>query len=559
MYGNPKYKHIHVPQIINVNVRQYLIGFYHRMQFSTNQKGVKIDEKTGGLDQTERYGSQLKYFNATSNTKLFSITQKINHEDGEEEKRNRELWAGSSKQGITEIESGPDIRKYNVSLFYVDATTTETRSVYLGTYDTKLAAENAMSFFTHNLSTVDDISFQRLENHWREQKACFRTLKQLRLSLRLCNKCDKLYCKLRCARCATVRYCSRACQKLDWSTHKIQCNKIYKAQKKKKKIQKENEKTVKKGMKDAARIKTRKTTDVTTDGKGKAKEQLDLIMKETAYADVTNLIAYEAMFKELGSRIQAMKYFIPDVAWDAGVEEGLLLKLKELMKREVKICSKFQTYIPVSFTQCILSNLLVGFMVPGSTMTTNSNAYRCTQLFGETEGALEALFSVIEARLNLVLKVPRTWLPKYLEETKEICRHTNTMLISKKICLKVFKKYKMKKKAGVRFGKWMHLTNKIDDMKYIDPDGGLAGLINGMVARIHIYCNMLKKNANFHKHLKLSKVHKNGTISQEELYLALHYGPGKIIIERGKPMSGAEINIEVPKNLEKIAMGKFKM
>ena len=117
MYGNPKYKHIHVPQIINVNVRQYLIGFYHRMQFSTNQKGVKIDEKTGGLDQTERYGSQLKYFNATSNTKLFSITQKINPEDGEEEKRNRELWAGSSKQGITEIESGPDIRKYNVSLF----------------------------------------------------------------------------------------------------------------------------------------------------------------------------------------------------------------------------------------------------------------------------------------------------------------------------------------------------------------------------------------------------------------------------------------------------------
>ena len=31
---------------------------------------------------------------------------------------------------------------------------------------------------------------------------------------------------LKCARCERVRYCSRACQKADWTVHKLMCKPI---------------------------------------------------------------------------------------------------------------------------------------------------------------------------------------------------------------------------------------------------------------------------------------------------------------------------------------------
>ena len=40
----------------------------------------------------------------------------------------------------------------------------------------------------------------------------------------ICSKCSKPDEKLLlCARCQTVRYCSKECQVSDWSTHKLKC------------------------------------------------------------------------------------------------------------------------------------------------------------------------------------------------------------------------------------------------------------------------------------------------------------------------------------------------
>ena len=40
---------------------------------------------------------------------------------------------------------------------------------------------------------------------------------------RICNKCGDS-CKSKCSRCKKVYYCNRDCQKLDWKSHKLECN-----------------------------------------------------------------------------------------------------------------------------------------------------------------------------------------------------------------------------------------------------------------------------------------------------------------------------------------------
>ena len=96
-------------------------------------------------------------------------------------------------------------------------------------------------------------------------------------------------------------------------------------------------------------------------------------------------------------------------------------------------------------------------------------------------------------------------------------------------------------------------------MKTIDPSGGLAGLIFGLVSRIHIYCHMLKLQPKFYKQLKLRQQHVNGTISQDELYKGLHLEVSKVAIERNESVRGIETNQIVQATLEKIAYGKYKM
>ena len=64
--------------------------------------------------------------------------------------------------------------------------------------------------------------------------------------------------------------------------------------------------------------------------------------------------------------------------------------------------SCFETYVYVSWTQHIVSHLLVGFIV----LVRNGNKLKCLSLqaiIRRYEGAFEALLSVIEARLHLVL------------------------------------------------------------------------------------------------------------------------------------------------------------
>lgn len=40
-----------------------------------------------------------------------------------------------------------------------------------------------------------------------------------------CNSCGK-ESKMRCGRCQTVYYCDQNCQKKDWASHKLNCNKL---------------------------------------------------------------------------------------------------------------------------------------------------------------------------------------------------------------------------------------------------------------------------------------------------------------------------------------------
>eukprot|EP00944_MAST-04C_sp_MAST-4C-sp1_P003120 g3120.t1 len=520
----------------------------------------------GGVIQGENertYGRQLTFFRRISKTDLFLITQTIaSSSQSKIFDSKEEQWAGATTLLPTEIQSGPDIKKWNVSLHYIEPTTDEKKSVYIGTYETRDAAVAARSFFSHWLSCADKTSVGHMEDFWNKQKQCFKDSNRLRLSLCPCNKCGKLHCKLRCARCLCVRYCSRDCQKLDWPKHKIKCNEIYKGQKSKKKAQKQAAKAVKKGMKNARRIKTRKkeTEDITIEEKKKAKDALDIILKETPNIHPLTPPDSEE-FETLVKRAKLLQNFRPDLQWDAGVEMGLLPVLKELIVRESKTCSCFETYVYISWTQHIVSHLLVGFIVPGSVMATNSNAYRCKQLYADTEGAFEALLSVIEARLHLVLEIPLGMLPNYLETTKEICRHTNMMLINKKIGTRIFQshKFKSKNKAGLRFGKWIRHVDKIDNMKTIDPSGGLAGLIMTLVSRIHIYCHMLKLQPKFYKQLKLNQKHVNGRISQDELYKGLHLEVSKVALERNESVNGMETNQIVQATLEKIAYGKYRM
>jgi hypothetical protein len=44
----------------------------------------------------------------------------------------------------------------------------------------------------------------------------------------ICFTCKKdiTHCRLQCSRCKDVFYCSRECQKIDWSTHKRTCQKV---------------------------------------------------------------------------------------------------------------------------------------------------------------------------------------------------------------------------------------------------------------------------------------------------------------------------------------------
>jgi hypothetical protein len=42
------------------------------------------------------------------------------------------------------------------------------------------------------------------------------------MSVSMCNVCSKLT-DLRCTVCKNAKYCSRACQKVDWKKHKIRC------------------------------------------------------------------------------------------------------------------------------------------------------------------------------------------------------------------------------------------------------------------------------------------------------------------------------------------------
>lgn len=37
--------------------------------------------------------------------------------------------------------------------------------------------------------------------------------------------CGKIISFKKCSRCKEVFYCSKECQKCDWKTHKLQCNK----------------------------------------------------------------------------------------------------------------------------------------------------------------------------------------------------------------------------------------------------------------------------------------------------------------------------------------------
>ena len=71
----------------------------------------------------------------------------------------------------TEIPSGPDIKKWNISLHYIDPKTSEKKSVYLGTYDTKDAAVSAGAYFSHWLSCAGKTSVERMENFWKELKS----------------------------------------------------------------------------------------------------------------------------------------------------------------------------------------------------------------------------------------------------------------------------------------------------------------------------------------------------------------------------------------------------
>ena len=115
-----------------------------------------------------------------------------------------EQWAGATTLLPTEIQSGPDIKKWNVSLHYIEPTTDEKKSVYIGTYETRDAAVAARSFFSHWLSCADKTSVGHMEDFWNKQKQCFKDSNRLRLSLCPCNKCGKLHCKLRCARCLAL-------------------------------------------------------------------------------------------------------------------------------------------------------------------------------------------------------------------------------------------------------------------------------------------------------------------------------------------------------------------
>ena len=116
-----------------------------------SEEGIGVYDVVGAIDANSEkvYGRQLMLFRAVSKTNLFSITQTIAPSSQSKILDSKEeLWAGATTQLPTEIQSGPDIKKWNISLHFVDPKTDEKKSVYLGTHETKDAAVAAGSYFS---------------------------------------------------------------------------------------------------------------------------------------------------------------------------------------------------------------------------------------------------------------------------------------------------------------------------------------------------------------------------------------------------------------------------
>jgi len=153
-----------------------------------------------------------------------------------------ELWRGASKNDVTVVESGPDTRRFNATIYGLAQNSDQNYlAIFLGCYETELLAVSARKFASDLFVTAASengylIARQRLlEFH---QPSTARTMEQLREGLNPCSLCDKLHCTLKCSACYAAHYCDIKCQKEHWRSHKTFCKGKRKERKERIKAQK---------------------------------------------------------------------------------------------------------------------------------------------------------------------------------------------------------------------------------------------------------------------------------------------------------------------------------
>lgn len=311
------------------------------------------------------------------------ISQKFQKEPVDED----EEWAGARLQGVTEIGFGPDANKFITTLHCADILGDENHfvAVCVGVFDTQMDAESRMvEFFrvlgllgSDHTKTTDPkrVVEDNYMYDYHEHIKCYRSKEQLRLTVKPCSGpgCSKIWASKFCSACKATMYCSFECQKADWQCHKRHCSKLCKEQERIKEKRKEERKEYREMLADAWRV-TREPTNGAT----------DLALQASAREKLRNI-----QDANCTSRIDSLRFFGADDSWDAGVEVGLLPVLRDIISADLET---------VKLLGPGVLDLLV-FRTPST--STRCVAFRCMQLFVETDGIFPAYIKLLQSFTEL--------------------------------------------------------------------------------------------------------------------------------------------------------------